>query len=310
MPRLNGTDITSPSSTVGSRLIPDDEYFMRLALREAERAVGHGDIPVGAVVVHGGEVIAAGHNERELREDPTAHAEIVALREAARVLGSWRVLDSVLYVTLEPCAMCAGAIVLARVPRVVFGTTDPKAGRGGQRDGHPGPARAEPPAAGHLRGPGPGVRRPAAGIFRRAALIGPGERPALHLTLRLIFRGSSAAASASPFMRRAGNRTASRPVIPGTCTRSGPWPWRSSCWRSRSSAPERALRAPPGRRSPPRTGSPEHRLGQRQRRGGHRPQRQLPDQRDAPARLRGPGPARLRRPAAGHPGPDRGRSHA
>ena len=104
---------------------------MRLALREAERAVDHGDIPVGAVVVHAGEVIAAGHNERELRQDPTAHAEIVALREAARVLGSWRVLDSVLYVTLEPCAMCAGAIVLARVPRVVFGTTDPKAGAAG-----------------------------------------------------------------------------------------------------------------------------------------------------------------------------------
>ena len=91
----------------------------------------HGDIPVGAVVVRSGEVIAAGHNERELREDPTGHAEVLALREAARVLGSWRVLDSVLYVTLEPCAMCAGAIVLARVPRVVFGTTDPKAGAAG-----------------------------------------------------------------------------------------------------------------------------------------------------------------------------------
>ena len=104
---------------------------MRLALREASRAVEHDDIPVGAVVVHDGEVIGAGHNEREAREDPTAHAEIVALREAARSLGSWRVLDSTLYVTLEPCAMCAGAIVLARVPRVVFGTTDPKAGAAG-----------------------------------------------------------------------------------------------------------------------------------------------------------------------------------
>ncbi|HET9104079.1 MAG TPA: tRNA adenosine(34) deaminase TadA [Solirubrobacteraceae bacterium] len=131
MPHLNGIDINSHTSTVGSRLIPGDEYFMRLALREAERAVTHDDIPVGAVVVRAGEVIAAGHNERELREDPTAHAEIVALREAARVLGSWRVLDSTLYVTLEPCAMCAGAIVLARVPRVVFGTTDPKAGAAG-----------------------------------------------------------------------------------------------------------------------------------------------------------------------------------
>jgi tRNA(adenine34) deaminase len=104
---------------------------MRLALREAERAPEHDDIPVGAVVVKDGEVIGTGHNEREVREDPTAHAEMIALREAARALGSWRVLDSVLYITLEPCAMCAGAIVLARVPRVVFGATDPKAGAGG-----------------------------------------------------------------------------------------------------------------------------------------------------------------------------------
>jgi tRNA(adenine34) deaminase len=104
---------------------------MRLALREASRALDHDDIPVGAIVVKDGEVIGAGHNERELREDPTAHAEIIALRAAAQALGSWRVLDSVLYVTLEPCAMCAGAIVLARVPRVVFGTTDPKAGASG-----------------------------------------------------------------------------------------------------------------------------------------------------------------------------------
>lgn len=104
---------------------------MRLALREASRALEHDDIPVGAIVVHDGEVIGAGHNERELREDPTAHAEMIALRAAAQALGTWRVLDSVLYVTLEPCAMCAGAIVLARVPRVVFGTTDPKAGASG-----------------------------------------------------------------------------------------------------------------------------------------------------------------------------------
>ncbi len=110
---------------------PRDEYFMRLALREAERALEHDDVPVGAVVVAGGEVIGAGHNERELRQDPTAHAELLALREAARHLGSWRILESVLYVTLEPCAMCAGAIVLARVTRVVYGTADPKAGAAG-----------------------------------------------------------------------------------------------------------------------------------------------------------------------------------
>jgi tRNA(adenine34) deaminase len=88
-------------------------------------------VPIGAVVVRGGEVVGSGHNERELRQDPTAHAEAIALRAAAAALGSWRVLDSTLYVTLEPCAMCAGAIVLARVPRVVFGCADPKAGAAG-----------------------------------------------------------------------------------------------------------------------------------------------------------------------------------
>ncbi len=101
---------------------------MRLALREAERALEHDDVPIGAVIVRDGEVIASAHNERELRQDPTAHAEVLALRQAAVAIGSWRVLDAVLYVTLEPCAMCAGAIVLARLPRVVFGATDPKAG--------------------------------------------------------------------------------------------------------------------------------------------------------------------------------------
>jgi tRNA(adenine34) deaminase len=113
---------------MSERFFPRDEYFMRLAIREAERALEHEDVPIGAVLAHGGEAIALAHNERELRQDPTAHAETIVLREAARALGSWRVLDSVLYVTLEPCAMCAGAIVLARVPRVVFGAGDPKAG--------------------------------------------------------------------------------------------------------------------------------------------------------------------------------------
>jgi tRNA(adenine34) deaminase len=114
-----------------SRFFPRDEYFMRLALREAARALQHDDVPIGAVVVRDGEVIGTGHNEREIRADPTAHAEMIALREAARAIGSWRVLDAVLYVTLEPCAMCAGAIVLARIPRVVFGAIDPKAGAAG-----------------------------------------------------------------------------------------------------------------------------------------------------------------------------------
>lgn len=108
-----------------------DEHFMRLALREADRAAEAGDVPVGAVVVHEGEVVGLGRNERELTGDPTAHAEIIALREASTKLGNWRLLDTVLYVTLEPCAMCAGAIVLSRVPRVVFATTDPKAGAAG-----------------------------------------------------------------------------------------------------------------------------------------------------------------------------------
>jgi tRNA(adenine34) deaminase len=110
---------------------PRDEYFMRLALREAQAAPAHDDVPIGAIVVHDGEVIASGHNERELRQDPTAHAELLVLREASRVLRSWRLLETVLYVTLEPCAMCAGAIVLARVPRVVYGTKDAKAGAAG-----------------------------------------------------------------------------------------------------------------------------------------------------------------------------------
>jgi tRNA(adenine34) deaminase len=116
---------------MAEHFFPRDDHFMSLALREARRALQHDDVPIGAVVVHDGEVIGAAHNERELRQDPTAHAEILALREAASALGSWRVLESMLYVTLEPCAMCAGAIVLARVPRVVYGCPDPKAGAAG-----------------------------------------------------------------------------------------------------------------------------------------------------------------------------------
>jgi len=108
-----------------------DEYFMRLALREASLALEHGDVPIGAVVVRDGDLVASAHNEREVRKDPTAHAELVAIREAARKAGDWRLTDSVLYVTLEPCAMCAGAIVLARVARVVYGARDPKAGAAG-----------------------------------------------------------------------------------------------------------------------------------------------------------------------------------
>jgi len=116
-----------------SHFFPRDEYFMRLALREAERAAEHDDVPIGCVIAYEGEVVAAAPNERELRGDPTAHAEVLALREAAAHVGEgWRIPPSaVMYVTLEPCAMCAGAIVLARVPRVVFGAWDPKAGAAG-----------------------------------------------------------------------------------------------------------------------------------------------------------------------------------
>lgn len=105
-----------------------DEAFMQLALDEAGRATSHGDVPVGAVVVAGGTVIASHHNERELRHDPTAHAEMLAIGSAARVLGGWRLQDATLYCTLEPCPMCAGALVAARVGRLVFGAADPRAG--------------------------------------------------------------------------------------------------------------------------------------------------------------------------------------
>jgi len=108
-----------------------DREFMRLALREAERAAGHRDVPIGAVLARDDEVLAQAGNQRELRQDPTAHAEVLVLRQGASVVGGWRLPLTTLYVTLEPCAMCAGAIVLARVPRVVFAAEDPKAGAAG-----------------------------------------------------------------------------------------------------------------------------------------------------------------------------------
>jgi tRNA(adenine34) deaminase len=110
---------------------PRDEYFMRLALREAERALEHDDVPVGCVIVHEGEVVAAAPNQRELRGDPTAHCEMLALSEASRAFEGWRLIGAAVYVTLEPCPMCAGALVNARVQRVVYGATDPKAGAAG-----------------------------------------------------------------------------------------------------------------------------------------------------------------------------------
>jgi tRNA(adenine34) deaminase len=114
-----------------TRVFPRDEHFMRIALREASEASEHGDVPVGAVVVRDGEVVGAAHNEREARGDPTAHAEILALRAAAVTLGGWRLLGTVLYCTLEPCPMCAGAIQQARVARLVYGAPDQKVGAAG-----------------------------------------------------------------------------------------------------------------------------------------------------------------------------------
>jgi tRNA(adenine34) deaminase len=108
--------------------VKTDEYFMRTALAEARTAAECGETPVGAVLVIDGEVIAAAHNMRETWQDPTAHAESIVLREASARLGRWRLPDAALYVTLEPCLMCAGALVLARVGRLVYGCRDPKAG--------------------------------------------------------------------------------------------------------------------------------------------------------------------------------------
>ena len=108
--------------------VGDDDRYMAQALEEADAALEHGDVPIGAIVVHDGVVVGKGHNARELDQDPTAHAELIALREAAKTLGRWRLTGCALYVTLETCAMCAGAAVLARIDLVVFAAPDPKAG--------------------------------------------------------------------------------------------------------------------------------------------------------------------------------------
>ncbi|MGZ4208920.1 MAG: tRNA adenosine(34) deaminase TadA [Actinomycetota bacterium] len=108
--------------------MPDDQAMMTRALEEAQRAEAGGDVPIGCVIARDGEVIASAGNARERDQDPTAHAEILALRAAAATLGTWRLDGCTVYVTLEPCAMCAGAMVLARVSRLVYGATDPKAG--------------------------------------------------------------------------------------------------------------------------------------------------------------------------------------
>jgi tRNA(adenine34) deaminase len=116
---------------MGDPHFPLHEYYMRLALREAHSASDHGDVPVGAVIVLDGEVIGAAGNERELRKSPLAHAELLAIEQASERMGSWRLLNTVMYVTMEPCPMCAGAIVQARIPHLVFGAFDEKAGAAG-----------------------------------------------------------------------------------------------------------------------------------------------------------------------------------
>jgi tRNA(adenine34) deaminase len=105
-----------------------DEIYMRLALEEAYKAFSTYEVPIGAVIVHGDKVIGRGHNRRESTKDPTAHAEIIAIKEASQYLGGWRLMDTTIYVTLEPCAMCAGAIINSRIGRVVIGAKDPKGG--------------------------------------------------------------------------------------------------------------------------------------------------------------------------------------
>jgi tRNA(adenine34) deaminase len=107
------------------------DHYMRLALAEAEQALAENEVPVGAVIVQGERVIAAAHNQREMLKDPTAHAEMIAITQAASHLGDWRLTGCTLYVTLEPCIMCCGAILQARVPAIVYGATDPKAGAAG-----------------------------------------------------------------------------------------------------------------------------------------------------------------------------------
>ncbi len=127
----DGAVAASPGLCYNVAVSVDDAAWMHEALVEAERALAHGDVPVGAVAVRDGAIVGRGHNRKEADGDPTAHAEMIALREAARTLGGWRLMGVTLYCTLEPCPMCAGAMVSARLPRLVYGADDPKAGAAG-----------------------------------------------------------------------------------------------------------------------------------------------------------------------------------
>jgi len=108
--------------------LTDDMTYMQAAIAEAQLARAKGEVPIGAVIVHAGQIIGRGHNLRETSNDPTSHAEMVAIRQAAEAIGHWRLLETTLYVTLEPCVMCMGAIILARIPRLVYACRDPRAG--------------------------------------------------------------------------------------------------------------------------------------------------------------------------------------
>jgi len=121
-------DIAGYCCAESEPMLDTNERYMRYALREAERAMESGEVPVGCVIVHRGELIAKAHNQRETLQDPTAHAEMLAITAAAVHLGTWRLEETALYVTLEPCPMCAGAIILSRIPAVYYGAFDPKAG--------------------------------------------------------------------------------------------------------------------------------------------------------------------------------------
>jgi tRNA(adenine34) deaminase len=126
--RPSPPDYTTQNSLLETFGLPDHERWMREALKEARRAEAIGEVPIGCVVVYGGVIVGRGHNQTESLQDPTAHAEMIAITAAAEALGSRRLLDCTLYATLEPCAMCSGAILLARIPVVVYGAADPKAG--------------------------------------------------------------------------------------------------------------------------------------------------------------------------------------
>ena len=125
---LRSLSTETPLSCDEPIMVPGDEVFMAEALKEARTALDEGEVPVGAVIVQGQRVVARAHNQRETLNDPTAHAEMIALTQASAAAGRWRLTDMTMYVTLEPCAMCAGALVLARIGRLVFGTRDPKTG--------------------------------------------------------------------------------------------------------------------------------------------------------------------------------------